>query len=79
MSARSRLLAYLQQAGLSTPRAESNIDAFAHELLDSVRRDVDSLEDRMGGHLWAGDVRDLLNARDPHASAGSVRPDEEPT
>jgi hypothetical protein len=37
MSARSALLAYLRQAGLSTPRAEANLDAYAHELAEKIR------------------------------------------
>lgn len=37
VSARDALLAYLRQAGLSTQRAEANLDAFAHELAEQLR------------------------------------------
>lgn len=78
VTARSRLLAYLQQTGLSTARAEANLDAFAHELAEQQRtyaREVGvPLED--GDIVAAGDVIDLI---DPHVGAGPVRPDEEPT
>jgi ABC-type microcin C transport system duplicated ATPase subunit YejF len=37
LTARARLLAYLQQAGLSTARAEANLDAFAHQLAERQR------------------------------------------
>ena len=40
MSARDALLAYLCQAGLSAPRAEANLDAFAHELAERIRADI---------------------------------------
>ena len=78
LTARDRLLAYLRQTGLSTARAEANIDAFAHELAEQQRtyaRGVGlPLED--GDTVTAGDLIDLI---DPHASLGPVRPDEEPT
>ena len=41
MSVRDALLAYLRQSGLSTPRAEANLDAFAHELAEGIRLDRD--------------------------------------
>ena len=76
MSRRAALVAYLRQAGLSTPRAEANLDAFAHELAEQQRtyaREVGvPLED--GDTVSAGDVIDLI---DPHV--GPMRPDEEPT
>ncbi|MFJ8146573.1 hypothetical protein ACIQ6R_16100 [Streptomyces sp. NPDC096048] len=76
MSARDALIAYLRQAGLSTARAEANLDAFAHELAEEQRtyareRGV-MLEDER--YVTAGDVIDLI---DPHV--GPARPDEEPT
>lgn len=71
MSQRAALLAYLQQAGLSTPRAEANLDAFAHELAEQQRayaREVGvPLED--GDTVSAGDVIDLI---DPQV--GSSKP-----
>jgi sirohydrochlorin ferrochelatase len=44
MSARDNLLVYLRQAGLSTPRAEANLDAFAHELAQRIREERDGLD-----------------------------------
>lgn len=37
VTARARLIAYLQQAGLSTARAEANLDAYARELAQQQR------------------------------------------
>lgn len=44
MTARARLIAYLQQTGLSTARAEANVDAFAHELAERIRRERDDAD-----------------------------------
>lgn len=45
LAARARMLAYLQQSGLSTARAEANIqavlDEHAHQLADQQREDID--------------------------------------
>jgi len=38
--ARSRLIAHLQQAGLSTARAEAIVDSYAHELAEQLRADA---------------------------------------
>ncbi|WP_037616372.1 hypothetical protein [Streptomyces aureus] len=37
LPARARMVAHLQQAGLSTARAEANLDAYAHELAEQQR------------------------------------------
>ena len=82
MSARDALLAYLRQAGLSTARAEANLDAFAHELAEQQRKRVRALAAnplRYGSAHWAvqgaDDVADLIDPR--VASAG--QPDSEET
>ncbi|WP_318205374.1 hypothetical protein [Streptomyces sp. SCL15-4] len=77
MNARDRLLAYLRQAGLSTARAEANLDAFAHELAEQQRY----AHNEVGGGCDLGvchgdELPDLI---DPQTSEGPVRPDEEPT
>lgn len=41
LAARARLIAHLQQAGLSTARAEANVDAYAHELAEEIRAQAD--------------------------------------
>lgn len=76
MSARDRLIAYLRQSGLSTPRAEANLDAFAHELAERIRE--------AGAYWgeWAATgkaYRAAADIIDPQQSAGLVRPGEEPT
>ncbi|MFB8182607.1 hypothetical protein ACFC8N_42790 [Streptomyces sp. NPDC055966] len=85
MSARDRLLAYLQQTGLSTPRAEANLDAFANELAEKLRAWGQDGEKRLAGepspfYMWedADRAADLIAPR-PTNSAGPARPDEEPT
>jgi len=40
MNARSRLIAHLQQAGLSTARAEATVDAYTHDLAEQLRADA---------------------------------------
>lgn len=81
MSARAALLAYLRQAGLSTPRAEANLDAYHAEILHEEAAKLRDAADKnytqsepeyMGVH----EAADMI---DPDASAGPVRPDEEPT
>ena len=81
MSARAALLAYLHQAGLSAPRAEANLDAYRAEILyeeaaklrDAADKNYTQSEpEYMGVH----EAADML---DKAASAGPVRPDEEPT
>jgi hypothetical protein len=66
MSARDALLAYLCQAGLSAPRAEANLDAFAHELAEQQRayaREVGMpLQD--GDIVATGDVIDLIDPQE---------------
>ncbi|WP_060888043.1 helix-turn-helix domain-containing protein [Streptomyces caniscabiei] len=69
VTARARLLAYLQQSGLSTARAEANLDAYAHELAETVR------ELSRQGYS----AQEAANKIDPKKSVGPVRPDEEPT
>lgn len=46
MDARSQLIAHLQQAGLTTARAEANVDAYAHELAEQQRADAQARHDR---------------------------------
>ena len=36
--ARTRLIVYLRQAGLSTARALANVDDFAHQLAEQIRQ-----------------------------------------
>ncbi len=80
MSARGDLLREMthQHLYMTDERANELIDAYAHVLAEEQRayaREVGvPLED--GDTVAAGDVIDLI---DPHASAGPVRPDEEPT
>lgn len=82
LTQRDRLLAYLRESGLSTARAEANLDAFAHELAEQIRQDAQSRHDRdfSDNRIFrlrgAQAAADLIDAR---RGAGSVRPDEEPT
>ncbi|NUS83696.1 MAG: hypothetical protein HOY75_13355 [Streptomyces sp.] len=59
--ARARLIAHLQQAGLSTARAEANVDAYAHELAEQIRTtDLPEIHVDMfdNGTQWAADLID---------------------
>lgn len=84
MSARDQLLADLQQAGLSTPRAEATIDAYAHELAEQQRAtgrdDYCPGVDCCGEH---GGVADLIDPLTSHGNGwhdtGRDAPGEEPT
>ena len=80
MSARDALVAYLRRAGLSTPRAEANLDAFAHELAEQIRAEKGSGTYEPGVYFRSG-MDYGADIIDPQAgaSAGPVRPDEEPT
>lgn len=67
MSARGALLAYLRQAGLSTRRAEANVDAYAHELAEEQRRAIEGfdLDDHWAVFYRASDVESLPDLIDP--------------
>lgn len=81
MTERDRLLAYLRQAGLSTPRAEANLDAYRAEILrewaakfrDAADKNYTQSEPEYMG------LQDAADMIDPDASADPQRPDEEPT
>lgn len=77
MSARDTLVAYLRQAGLSTPRAEANLDAFAHELAEEQRAFVKEEGVSTGDDPYIVGVGDVIDLIDPQV--GPARPDEEPT
>ncbi|MEV7975415.1 hypothetical protein [Streptomyces sp. NPDC086519] len=82
VSARGRLLAYLQQSGLSTARAEANLDAFAHELAEQQRTwalDYDGAQDSSYDYTYAVTLGAKLAADLIDPCAGPVHPDEEPT
>ncbi|MCG0065016.1 hypothetical protein L0F81_17225 [Streptomyces tricolor] len=70
MNARDRLLAYLRQTGLSTARAEANLNAFAHELAEQQRAvDFDWYEEHAEGAVMARDY--LADLIDPHVRPAS--------
>lgn len=77
MSARDALVAYLRQAGLSTPRAEANLDAFAHELAEEQRAFVREEGVSTGDDPYIVGVSDVIDLIDPQV--GPAQPDEEPT
>jgi hypothetical protein len=61
ITVRARLIAYLQQGGLSTARAEANLDAFAHELAEQIRTtDLPAIHVDMfdNGTQWAANLID---------------------
>ncbi|MFG3585066.1 hypothetical protein [Streptomyces sp. NPDC047990] len=62
MNARNRLIAHLQQAGLSTARAEANLDAYAHELAEQQRTFL-----RSKGTVWTGSIGQVIDHIDPEA------------
>ncbi|MFF7142304.1 hypothetical protein ACFZB5_13780 [Streptomyces nodosus] len=81
MSTRARLIAYLCQTGLSTPRAEANLDALTAKVV--ADRDAEIMrwlgkkarEYRSTGskqHAMQADTIDLLASK---ISRGAVRPD----
>lgn len=60
MTTRDRLLAYLRQTGLSTARAEANLDAYAQEWrerAETAEREV------AAARKYAADMRDFCS---PH-------------
>lgn len=71
MSARDALVAYLRQAGLSTARAEANLDAFAHELAEEQRA---ALEHGPGASWDYETGRALADLIDPHVGRESLSP-----
>lgn len=83
MSARARLIVYLQQTGLSTARAEANVDAFAHELAEQQRMwaldyDGDG-DDSSYDYTYAVTLGAKLAADLIDPGAAPVRPGEETT
>jgi len=76
MSARDALVAYLRQAGLSTPRAEANLDAFAHELAEEQRAFVKEEGVPTGDDPYIVGVSDVIDLIDPHVDP--ARPDGSP-
>jgi hypothetical protein len=83
VSARARLIAYLQQTGLSTARAEANVDAFAHELAEQQRMwaldYVGGGDDSSYDYTYAVTLGAKLAADLIDPGAGPVRPDKETT
>ncbi|WP_037616408.1 hypothetical protein [Streptomyces aureus] len=76
MTERDRLLAYLRQAGLSTARAEANLDAFAHELAEQQRTALPDVMESWGGHLHQDVISEVIDVIDPKVSAASALPDK---
>ena len=67
---------FLPSEGMSRASADGLIDAFAHELAEQQRLRMDELDLVGQKARIVGRIVDLI---DPQASAGPVRPDEEPT
>lgn len=63
MNARARLIAYLQQTGLSTARAEANVDAFAHELAQQQRNWDAEVEGYTDPQMAVYAVADLIDPK----------------
>ena len=80
MTERDRLLAYLRQAGLSTPRAEANLDAYRAEIL---REEAAKLREAADKNYTQSEpeymgVHEAADMIDPDVSAGPARPDGQP-
>ncbi|MFE2850541.1 hypothetical protein ACFXJO_05335 [Streptomyces lavendulae] len=65
---RARLIAYLCQAGLSTPRANAVVDAFAHNLAEKQRAWADSFGATPAQQAVASIVREAADLIAPEAA-----------
>ncbi|MFF7881020.1 hypothetical protein ACH40F_07920 [Streptomyces sp. NPDC020794] len=79
---RKRITARLLLQGFNRGEIEEMLDAFAHELAEQQRALADANDQLDHDHHvygFSGAVRQAADLIDPHASAGPVRPGEEPT
>lgn len=63
---------------MTDERADELINAFAHEMAEQIRAERGSGTYEPGVYFHGG-MDYAADIIDPHASAGPVRPDEEPT